>query len=200
MGGFSEYQKRSAWNWEHMALTRARVVAGSKTLSSDIDKLIKQVLTQARDPDELRRDVIDMRNRINKNRHTSNVWKLKHVRGGLLDLEFIAQYFQLREASNYPDIINPETYKVYMNLGQHGIINKNTALELMTATKLLRRMQAMFRLMVGVERDENLYPEGVRQALAKAAHTDTFTEAKNKVIETQKLVRHYYTELLESSK
>ena len=197
MEGFTAYQKRSAWNWEHMALTRARVVAGSQILSLDIKRLINHVLTQARDPDQLRRDVIDMRNKINKNRYTNNVWKLKHVRGGLLDLEFIAQYFQLREASNYPDIINPETYKVYMNLGEHGIINKSVAQDLMMATKLLRRMQSMFRLMVGVERDENLYPEGVREALAKAAYADTFVEAKCKVIETQKRVRQYYTELIE---
>ena len=141
--------------------------------------------------------MIDMRNKINKNRYTNNDWKLKHVRGGLLDLEFIAQYFQLREGSNYPDIINPETDKVYINLGEHGIINKSVAQDLMMATKLLRRMQSMFRLMVGVERDENLYPEGVREALAKAAYADTFVEAKCKVIETQKRVRQYYTELIE---
>ncbi|MCH7564164.1 MAG: glutamine-synthetase adenylyltransferase, partial [Gemmatimonadetes bacterium] len=85
--GFAEYQKNSAWSWEHMALTRARVIAGAPDLAAHVAEIIRDVLAKQRDGAELVCDVADMRERIDKERLTKNLWKLKHVRGGLLDLD-----------------------------------------------------------------------------------------------------------------
>ncbi len=192
VAGFAAYQDKSAWNWEHMALTRARVIAGTPALAADVKKIIHDVLTRARDVDQLVCDVADMRERIDKERATNNLWKLKHVRGGLLDLEFIAQYYQLREACAAPEIIAAETDKVFERLGQYDVINRSAAMDMAQACRLLRRLQALLRLTVGVSRDEKQYPAGVREALALAADVDTFDEVKALLMATEERIRNYY--------
>jgi glutamate-ammonia-ligase adenylyltransferase len=195
--GFAAYQNETAWSWEHMALTRARVVAGAPALAADVADIIRAVLARPRDDAELVCDVADMRERIDKERRTKNIWKLKHVRGGLLDLEFIAQYFQLREASTYPEILAPETDKVFERLAQCGVIGQEDAVDMAEAARLLRRLQALLRLTVGTDRDESQYPAGVRQALARAAGVETFAEVKTLLMETEEKVRAYYARFVE---
>jgi len=192
VSGFADYQDKSAWSWEHMALTRARVIAGTPALATDVREIILNVLTRRRDKEQLVCHIADMRERIDKERFTENVWKLKHVRGGLLDLEFIAQYFQLREACNYPEIIAAETDKVFERLAACGVIEREAALDMAKACRLLRRLQALLRLTVGVSREENHYPAGVRLALAEAARVETFDEVKALLMATEEKVRGYY--------
>ena len=43
--GFIGYQEREAWTWEHMALTRARVVSGSPDFRARVEAAIRAVLT-----------------------------------------------------------------------------------------------------------------------------------------------------------
>ena len=99
---FRRYHEEDSWTWEHMALTRARPVAGDPNLSAAVMADIRTVLCAPRDSDALLADVAAMRERIDGERHTENRWRLKHVRGGLLDLEFIAQYHLLRHAARHP--------------------------------------------------------------------------------------------------
>ena len=60
------------------------------------------------------------------------------------------------------------------------------------ATRLLRRLQALLRLTVGTNRDENLYPSGLRKALAKSAEVENFDAVRNKLLQTQERVRAHY--------
>ena len=92
---FIEYQANEAWTWEHLALTRARVVAGPPELKARVEAAIHAALTKPRDRAKVAADVHEMRQRIAKEKGTENIWELKQVRGGLVDLEFIAQYLQL---------------------------------------------------------------------------------------------------------
>ena len=168
------------------------MIAGAPALAADVRAIILNVLTRQRDKKQLVCDVADMRERIDKERFTENVWKLKHVRGGLLDLEFIAQYFQLREAYKYPEIIAAETDKVFERLAACGVIEREAALDMAKACRLLRRLQALLRLTVGVSREENQYPAGVRLALAEAARVETFDQVKALLMATEEKVRGYY--------
>ena len=83
---------KSAWTWEHMALTRARAICSDDRLCAAVEGVIRDVLCRPRDADTLLRDVADMRARIDKEHGTEDVWKVKYLRGGLIDIEFIAQY------------------------------------------------------------------------------------------------------------
>ncbi|MDH5411495.1 MAG: bifunctional [glutamine synthetase] adenylyltransferase/[glutamine synthetase]-adenylyl-L-tyrosine phosphorylase, partial [Alphaproteobacteria bacterium] len=96
LDSFARYYLEEAWTWEHMALTRARVVAST---TQDIDNrataIICETLARPRDPDRLVVDVADMRIRMAKQHRGESLWDVKHHRGGLVDIEFMAQYLQL---------------------------------------------------------------------------------------------------------
>lgn len=100
---FAGYQKDDAWTWEHMALTRARIVAGPPALQQNLDKLLDDTLCRQRDPRHVLGDVRDMRVRMAKTHAGKKMWDLKHAPGGLVDMEFIAQGLYLCHAhSNKP--------------------------------------------------------------------------------------------------
>ena len=101
--GFKSYQDREAWTWEHMALTRARVVSGSAAFAARIEAVIRDVLCRKRDPDIIAADVVEMRAAIAKEKGDGNPWDLKYAAGALVDIEFIAQYLQLVHAEAAPE-------------------------------------------------------------------------------------------------
>ena len=88
---FGKYQREQAETWEHMALTRARIVVGDAELAARVDAEIEAVLAMPRDAARIRRDAREMRELIAQEKPPANDWDLKLIPGGLIDLEFIAQ-------------------------------------------------------------------------------------------------------------
>ena len=102
---FAQYQRAQAWTWEHMALIRARPVFGSAVARAGIATIIGEVLNTPRDPEKLRSDVLEMRARMAGHKRATGPLDVKLQRGGLVDLEFIVHYLQLREhAALTPDL------------------------------------------------------------------------------------------------
>ncbi|MDP3526505.1 MAG: bifunctional [glutamine synthetase] adenylyltransferase/[glutamine synthetase]-adenylyl-L-tyrosine phosphorylase, partial [Hoeflea sp.] len=93
---FSKYQSEEAWTWEHMALTRARTVAGEDSLRDEARTLIDAVLAKPRDEAKLRADLTEMRGLIEQEKPPRDIWDVKLIPGGLIDIEFIAQYLSLK--------------------------------------------------------------------------------------------------------
>jgi glutamate-ammonia-ligase adenylyltransferase len=96
LAAFIRYQKEEAWTWERQALTRARVIAGDAELGERIEEAVRGVLGTPADPAKLAEDVREMRALIDKEKPTSNPFEVKTVRGGLVDIEFIAQWCMLK--------------------------------------------------------------------------------------------------------
>ncbi|WP_369411988.1 bifunctional [glutamate--ammonia ligase]-adenylyl-L-tyrosine phosphorylase/[glutamate--ammonia-ligase] adenylyltransferase [Pacificimonas pallii] len=92
---FAAYQAKEAWTWEHMALTRARIVIGHDHADA-IQDIIDTALHRDRDPKRLRDEVADMRADMMRAHPGTGPFDVKHGRGGLIDLEFIIHYCQLR--------------------------------------------------------------------------------------------------------
>ena len=120
LAGFARYQRESAWTWEHMALTRARPVAGDPALRRRIADEIGVVLGATRDARRLLIDVADMRRRIADENPRPSSWDLKNRPGGLIDLEFIVQYLVLREAASSPQVLRRDTAAALRALGAGG--------------------------------------------------------------------------------
>ncbi|MEP3437452.1 MAG: bifunctional [glutamine synthetase] adenylyltransferase/[glutamine synthetase]-adenylyl-L-tyrosine phosphorylase [Hoeflea sp.] len=93
---FSKYQAEEAWSWEHMALTRARAVAGEDSLRDEARALIDEVLARPRDEAKLLDDLTEMRGLIEQEKPPRDIWDVKLIPGGLIDIEFIAQYLSLK--------------------------------------------------------------------------------------------------------
>jgi len=106
-GAFADYQRQSAWTWEHQALTRARVVVGSARIETEFEALRREVLTSEREPEKLRREIADMREkmRAHLNRPATGRWDLKQGAGGLIDVEFLVQHAVLSFAAEHPTVI-----------------------------------------------------------------------------------------------
>ncbi len=95
INAFAKYQREEAWTWEHMALTRARALCGEESLIAQVDMIFREVLGQSRDVAKVTADVAEMRGLIDKEKPPSDVWDFKLIPGGLVDIEFIAQYLAL---------------------------------------------------------------------------------------------------------
>ncbi|MDR7146447.1 bifunctional [glutamine synthetase] adenylyltransferase/[glutamine synthetase]-adenylyl-L-tyrosine phosphorylase [Rhizobium sp. BE258] len=95
INSFEKYQREEAWTWEHMALSRARLICGDASLTEAAERIISDVLSQKRDTAKVARDVGEMRELIDKEKAPENGWDLKLIPGGVIDIEFIAQYMAL---------------------------------------------------------------------------------------------------------
>ena len=193
---FRRYHEQDAWTWEHMALTRARPVAGDAALSDQVMEGIRAVLCTPRDPDALLADVAAMRERVRGERGTDNRWRLKHVRGGLLDLEFIAQYHLLRHAAEHPSVLVQSTGAMFRRLGDAGALAAGEAGELADIVAFLQRLQGLLRLTVGTNRDVERFTPGVRETLARAMGIESFAALGEKVVAVQDRVRDAYRRLI----
>ena len=107
IAGFEEYQLKRAWTWEHQALVRARPIAGSPEIMKRFAQIREKVLRTPRDRQKLREDVLSMRDkmRAHLDRGKNGLFDLKQSPGGMIDIEFIAQYLLLREAPAHPDMM-----------------------------------------------------------------------------------------------
>lgn len=94
---FARYQREQAWTWEHMALTRARPLYGSSDARAELDAIIAEILNAPRDTDKLRSDVLEMRATMLEHKPPNGPLDVKLARGGLVDLEFLVHFLQLRD-------------------------------------------------------------------------------------------------------
>lgn len=93
---FGKYQREAAWTWEHMALTRARVLYGSPTARRELETVLAEVLHAPRDKAALREAVLTMRAEMARHKPPRGPVDAKLLRGGLVDMEFLVHYLQLK--------------------------------------------------------------------------------------------------------
>ena len=179
--GFIEYHEKEAWTWEHMALTRARVVAGDPSLGEQVAQTIVQVLTAKVDPDQLVEDALTMRQRIIKDRGTEDPWELKQVRGGLVDQEFIGQVLQLKHANRHPHILVQNNRAAFANLVAADLLEAADGQSLIDASMLVSTLSALLRVAIDGRFDPAEVPEGLRRVLCRATGSDSFDAVQAKL-------------------
>ncbi len=178
---FVDYQTGEAWTWEHMALTRARAIAGAGDLQARVAAAVRASLVFRRDRSKIAADVLDMRERIFKEKGTEDIWDLKHVRGGLVDVEFIAQYLQLVHAADHPEVLDPNTLEAYRKLRGAGLLAAEHAEVLIAATRLLHDLTQILRLCLEGRFNPAAAPSGLKQLLAKAGDAATFAKLEERL-------------------
>ena len=164
---FNAYHAASAWTWEHMALTRARAVAGPPDCVNRVARAIRATLTAPRDQAKLLADVVDMRRRIADQHPPRNRWHFKYVAGGLVDIEFAVQYLLLREAHADPGLLSTETVVSIDRLAAKGVITPDAGADLSRAARLAWRIQGVIRLTTNDAFDPDAAPASIRALLAR---------------------------------
>jgi [glutamine synthetase] adenylyltransferase / [glutamine synthetase]-adenylyl-L-tyrosine phosphorylase len=193
---FESYQRSEAWTWEHLALTRARVVSGPPDLAGRLDATIRSVLCAERDAAMIAGDVVEMRHAIAAEKPDDQRWDLKYAAGGLIDLEFIAQYLQLAYAATLPDILDTSTAGVFDNAARLGVLSVEDAEVLRPATRLYHDLTQILRLCLPGAFDPKSAGAGLLGLLARAADVPDFPTLEAHVAETQAKVRRCFERIL----
>jgi len=146
--GFADYQRKSAWVWEHQALTRARAVAGDTDIGRQFEAIRIEVLRQQRDLAQLGNEVTAMRDKmLDAHPNTSGFFDIKHDRGGLIDVEFIVQYLVLGHSHQHAGLTGNIGNLALLKLAaQLGLIDEQQALAVHDAYRRMRQLQHARRL------------------------------------------------------
>ncbi|MFZ9394558.1 MAG: bifunctional [glutamate--ammonia ligase]-adenylyl-L-tyrosine phosphorylase/[glutamate--ammonia-ligase] adenylyltransferase [Erythrobacter sp.] len=163
LDAFARYQREDAWTWEHMALTRARVLVASPSARAELEAIIASVLAQPRDAEKLREDVLAMRRDMARHKPPGGPLDAKLLRGGLVDLEFLVHYLQLREQIAF----NPGLGEAIEELVAAGLLPP----EIRAAHDLMARLLVSARLLAP---DLAEPPEAAALALALACRCETY--------------------------
>ena len=149
---FRKYQLRegdnAAWVWEHQALTRARFSAGNLLVGSFFDSVRSEVLSQQRNIEQLRSEILEMRRKVHAGHPNANPeFDLKHDAGGMVDIEFMVQFLVLAYAHQHPKLIgNLGNIALLQIAGEIGLIASEAAQSVGDAYRLLRARQHRLRL------------------------------------------------------
>ena len=198
ISGFVDYQRDSAWVWEKLALTRARVVAGDAGLAERVAAAATEALAQPRDSAATAGEVVDMRDRIEREKGTDDPWEIKQVRGGLVDLEFIVQYLQIAHAHDIPSILDQNTAGGIARLHEAGIIDDEQAAVLTEACGLFHGLTQILRLCLSGPVEARNTPAGLQALLARSGNAPDFPALESTLMDTQRQVKTLFDQLIKS--
>ncbi|WFF39527.1 bifunctional [glutamate--ammonia ligase]-adenylyl-L-tyrosine phosphorylase/[glutamate--ammonia-ligase] adenylyltransferase [Moraxella nasibovis] len=141
---FELYQTQKAWSWEHQALVRARGIAGDRAVLGVFDEIRQAVLTKARDVEQVRVDVQEMRQKMQSHLGTqgdkTHQFNLKQDFGGLVDIEFLAQFLVLAHAHQHPNLaIWSDNVRIFEEVAKTGLISDEWCDKLTQTYLLLRK-------------------------------------------------------------
>jgi glutamate-ammonia-ligase adenylyltransferase len=193
---FISYHRHSAWTWEKLAMTRARVIAGDREFRATVERAITESLLSPIVETQLRADVSAMRRRMLDEIGSHGVWDLKHQRGGLIDIEFIAQYLQLLHAARRPGILDPNTMAALAAVADRGLIGPPDAQALLQACRLYHRLTQLLRLcMSGTFKPESALP-GLASLVASAAGAPDLRTAEALLADMQAAIAEIFDRLI----
>ena len=197
--GFIDYQRNQAWTWEHMALTRARVVSAPPAFKARIEAAIADVLPRPRDAHAVARDVVEMRTAIATEKGDADPWDFKYTAGGLIDIEFVAQYQQLVHAEASPEILDASTARALEKAARAGVLRAEDGDVLRPAVALFHNLVQILRLCLPSAFDAKTANAGVLALLARAADLPDFPALQAHVVETERQVRACFRRILEEA-
>lgn len=199
LSSFATYQQAEAWTWEHMALTRARVIAATPEFGAIVRDVIGGIMGQPRDPRRLSGDILDMRRAIAAEKGEDDRWNLKHAAGGQVDVEFLAQYLVLAHAHDHPGIVDTATARVLATAERLALLTPEDAHVLLRACRLYQNLTQVLRLSV----DAHVVPQdaspALRALLARAGEMPDFTTLEADLFETEQKVRTIFERVLETA-
>ncbi|MFD2174140.1 glutamine-synthetase adenylyltransferase [Rhodobacter lacus] len=176
---FRSYQMEEAWTWEHLALTRARVLAGETTLGADVEEVRRTVLAAKGAEARVMPDLAEMRARIFAAKAPDGCWEAKIGPGRLQDLELLAQSFALRAGDPARRV------EAQLRIGpRKGYVSKAEGEVLASAYRFLWRLQAGGRLLTEGPLDLEALGEGGRAFLLREAGEESFEALAERLLRT----------------
>ncbi|MCW2273000.1 bifunctional [glutamine synthetase] adenylyltransferase/[glutamine synthetase]-adenylyl-L-tyrosine phosphorylase [Rhodoblastus acidophilus] len=192
---FRTYHAEQAEIWEHMALTRARPIAGDASLCEEVRGIIEATLFVKRDFSALAKEAREMRALIAKEKGFGGPWDLKLAPGGLLDIEFVAQVLALGHGFDARGLRVQGTAEI-LAAASGNVLEAEAVATLGEALALFSKVTQWLRLSLGEGSDPASAAEGVKRRLAIAAGSPDFARLERELGERRKEVRRIFEEVM----
>ncbi len=191
---FEKYQREDAWTWEHLALSRARLICGEASLIKDAERIIADVLAQKRDVAKISTDVAEMRKLIGEEKPPANIWDFKLIPGGLVDLEFVAQYLTLVAPAKElpPHVAGESTADVWKRVAA-GAMEPQTYDDCMAALNLFTELSQIIRLCIDSDFEPKEAPAGLIDLVCRAGDCPDISTLEGEVKRLSKTVRKAFS-------
>ncbi len=195
ISGFEEYQKNKAWVWEHLALSRACVVAGAPDVTRQVEEIRNSIICADHKQAKIMSEVAQMRDRLAQSKSKDKtIWEVKEVAGGLLDIELLAQAFAL-----IGNILENDPKGQLKLAVKHGLVETDDATTLIDTHTLLSQIQHISRLLVAGTIDiDALGQAGLSHILTVTGFTDKVTleaEMMSKTKGAEAIIMKYLSKL-----
>ena len=165
---FRQYQMTEAWTWEHMALTRARSVAGAPELMADIEAVRRDVLAAETTAETVLRDTAEMRTRLQAAGRGGDTWSVKGGAGGAQEIELLAQAAALAAGDPAREVAGQIAAAERL-----GWLSRSAREALRDAYRLFTQVQQATRLLTDQALDLEEIGVGGRAFLCQTTETDT---------------------------
>jgi glutamate-ammonia-ligase adenylyltransferase len=186
VSAFDRYQHDEAWTWELMALTRLRIVAGEVALGEQVLEIARHAIVNRPDEAACRFDILDMRQRLWRERPPRGDWDIKLADGGLVDLEFVLQQEMLLSGDEASII--PTVRDAIDRLAERGALSDEDAGTLTSAFQFMQCLQQIQRLAVGAELTAENFSRGLKKRLAMATSCENFSQLESRYAAVTKAV------------
>ncbi len=146
---FSEYHRQSAWFWERQALIKANPIAGDPTLFQNIKHLLNMIIYGKPITEKDKKGILEIRAQMERE-IAQETPRRKHIKcgyGGLIDIEFLIQYYQLKKGGEFPDVRQPNTLPALETLKKIGALSQNTAHILKENYLFLRKLENRLQIL-----------------------------------------------------
>lgn len=191
---FGKYQRSEAWTWEHMALTRARPIHGDADFSDFIREEIDEVLAGRGDTQKIAKDVREMRDLIYEEKPPRDDWDFKLKPGGIVDLEFIAQFAVLiGKVSKHPRPLATEDVLAGLD---SSFADPKTIDDLVEAHRFYTNLSQTIRLCLGSDATREEFIPGMVDLLCRAAELPDIKRVEHHIGELAANVRSSFDKLI----
>lgn len=180
LSAFESYHESSAWTWEHMALTRLRPVVGDAGLGKKIEAIAEHMINTG-EAVQRTTDILNMRERLYREKPPQGAWDLKLRRGGLLDLEFITQHAILTSESH--QTLKPALAEAMVQLQDSGVWSAELHESLAESFTLLQALQQVQRMANEDVASVSELSNALKDRLCRATGCQSF-DALNQTLET----------------
>jgi glutamate-ammonia-ligase adenylyltransferase len=195
LSSFTAYQTQQAWTWEHMALTRARVLSGDKNLSAKVIQAVEDILRAPREPQKLFQDVIEMRARLRQHQPQAGPFDIRRGDGGLVDIEFIAQALQLRHGATHGSLLGPrELPRLLADLAALNILSPSAYEGLQGAAESYLALRQIGSLCL--EDNETAPVPATADVLLEALNEPDMSRLSDRLSDHRRTVDALFTEVL----
>lgn len=161
---FKTYQEKSAWLWEHQALVKARVICGDAQLAQKFEQERLAILRNQRDLVDLKTQILAMRKKMQENLTRTELLQIKHSSGGMIDIEFLAQFCVLAYSYKFERIaVFTDVMRILDEVAESGV-------KPVEEVRFLQESYLLYR------------QESHRDSLSDITQTLDFTEQKREVI------------------